>query len=873
MKNLLLLIPLFLCGVVSNANDHNGPKGAKATTAVVELIIILGENNAGGRALNSAALTTELAARPSVQILNNITLTFQSIDIGYNNNLGQNNGATTSEHGLELGLTNQKEAGNLSNDVFVVKCGKNGGKIEEFIAGNSSGYWEESMTRIDAAIAYLDGLGQEYRITVWQSIGLNDWVEYDGNPNYPQQWKNDMNTFRSQFRSRYGSNIPFIITKFNQTVSGFPSSWNTAIQQLSDEDIPLGRAIDVSGAAFNTGDPSNWSYDGLKTIAARMVTSMNTLLGATTTQATYYVAPNGSNSNPGTLTAPFATWEKLSSVMVAGDVAYIRGGTYRTTKAASVSTHCQLQNLHGTATSMIKIWAYPGEFPVFNFDNITPSYSDPTCVSLINSEYVHIKGLRITGMKQHTSGSGITRGFHIENVNHTTIEFTEVDHMGGYGFYLRDGVNDNLFVNCDAHHLDDRMSNPGAWGGSNGFDCTGGVNATRNTFDRCRAWWVSDDGFDFYGTNGIQTLKNCWSFWNGFEPGTFIQRGDGDGFKLGPDAGGMHNTLLRTLTNCVAFENKQHGFNQNVGDMKYKLYNNTSFKNGATGYMWDFVSPAPVQDFRNNVSFMDAQARRGNETTGSFNTWNVGVTVTSGDFLSITSTGADGPRQSDGSLPVLNFLHLVPASDLVNSGTNVGLPYIGSAPDRGAYENGTVLPVKLVDLTASLRPAGVLLQWATVTEVNSDFFLVESSIDGINFSSLGTVNSNGNSTIRMEYNFTDISPKPGINYYRLKMVDRDGQYEYSTIVSATIKDNSLGSITFVTSELSNNMLRLNINSSKQQPSMLGLYDARGRLLFGSDIILQKGMNNIARPVFAAGAIYYCKLMTAEESKTATLLKR
>src|SRR4051812_18619752 len=85
-----------------------------------------------------------------------------------------------------------------------------------------------------------------------------------------------------------------------------------------------------------------------------------------TNATTYYVATNGSDNNPGTMAAPFATWEKLSSVMVAGDIAYIRGGTYRTAKSASSSTHCQFQNLHGTASNMIKIWAYPGEYPILN---------------------------------------------------------------------------------------------------------------------------------------------------------------------------------------------------------------------------------------------------------------------------------------------------------------------------------------------------------------------------------------------------------------------------------------------------------------------------------------------------------------------------
>ena len=43
---------------------------------------------------------------------------------------------------------------------------------------------------------------------------------------------------------------------------------------------------------------------------------------------TYYVATNGNDANAGTISSPFATWEKLATVLVAGDIAYIRGGTY-----------------------------------------------------------------------------------------------------------------------------------------------------------------------------------------------------------------------------------------------------------------------------------------------------------------------------------------------------------------------------------------------------------------------------------------------------------------------------------------------------------------------------------------------------------------
>jgi hypothetical protein len=70
------------------------------------------------------------------------------------------------------------------------------------------------------------------------------------------------------------------------------------------------------------------------------------------------------------------------------------------------------------------------------------------------------------------------------------------------------------------------------------------------------------------------------------------------------------------------------------------------------------------------------------------NSWQ-GFTVTADDFAAacgVDTAGVRGPRNADGSLPVLNFMHLNPESDLVNHGTNVGLPFEGLHPDLGCYE-------------------------------------------------------------------------------------------------------------------------------------------------------------------------------------------
>ena len=70
------------------------------------------------------------------------------------------------------------------------------------------------------------------------------------------------------------------------------------------------------------------------------------------------------------------------------------------------------------------------------------------------------------------------------------------------------------------------------------------------------------------------------------------------------------------------------------------------------------------------------------------NTWDssTGVTVTAADFVSVDGTQLATARNSDGSLPTINFLHLASGSDLINKGVDVGLTYLGTYPDLGAFE-------------------------------------------------------------------------------------------------------------------------------------------------------------------------------------------
>lgn len=95
-----------------------------------------------------------------------------------------------------------------------------------------------------------------------------------------------------------------------------------------------------------------------------------------------------------------------------------------------------------------------------------------------------------------------------------------------------------------------------------------------------------------------------------------------------------------------------------------------------------------------------------------------------------------------------------------------------------------ITPVTLLDFYALQVEGGIELVWHTATEIDNDKFIVERSVDGFEFRAIDEVSGNGNSDDIIEYRYMDINPEVGTNYYRLKQVDFDGDFEYSPIAIA-----------------------------------------------------------------------------------------
>jgi hypothetical protein len=96
---------------------------------------------------------------------------------------------------------------------------------------------------------------------------------------------------------------------------------------------------------------------------------------------------------------------------------------------------------------------------------------------------------------------------------------------------------------------------------------------------------------------------------------------------------------------------------------------------------------------------------------------------------------------------------------------------------------GTVLPITLSGFFANLTRSGeVNLTWQTAMEKNNAYFDIERTEDGINFKNIGQVRGKGNTSSGFVYGFMDKKPNKNFNYYRLKQVDDDGSFEYSSVI-------------------------------------------------------------------------------------------
>ncbi|MBI5473845.1 MAG: right-handed parallel beta-helix repeat-containing protein [Ignavibacteriae bacterium] len=392
---------------------------------------------------------------------------------------------------------------------------------------------------------------------------------------------------------------------------------------------------------------------------------MAALLASTQVDARIlYVSTSGLDTNPGTFELPFRNISKGYSTAVAGDTIMLRGGTFALTATISFSKS-------GSTANKYYLLAYPGEYVLIDFSGMGGSSRGFS----LSGSYWYIRGLDFYKAPDN--------GMHISGSNNT-VERCIFRENGDTGLQLSNGASNNRIINSDSYYNVDASQ-----GNADGFAPKLDVG-TGNYFYGCRAWQNSDDGWDGYirprpAVVPTTTMENCWTFRNGYLKSGAASTGNGNGFKMGGSdtANLSHNVILK---NCLAFQNRVKGFDQNNDRGSMTLLNCTAFSNGTNYGMSGVFDAGSVMTLKNCVSAGTGGVNVHANAVQATNSWRAPFVVTNDDFQSIDTTGVRGPRNADGSLPTLSFMRLAPGSDLIDAGTNVGLPFNGSAPDLGCFE-------------------------------------------------------------------------------------------------------------------------------------------------------------------------------------------
>jgi hypothetical protein len=384
---------------------------------------------------------------------------------------------------------------------------------------------------------------------------------------------------------------------------------------------------------------------------------------------TYYVSTSGDDATGiGTIDLPYKTITKAVSVAIAGDTVFVRGGTYSLSASISISKS-------GTSSARYHLIAYPGDIVRPVLDYSTQAFGSRG-ISLSGS-YWYIKGIDVVQAGDN--------GLYINGSNNI-IEFCTFSENRDSGLQLSGGAANNQIINCDSFFNAD----PTDYGDADGFACKMDVGSG-NYFYGCRSWLNCDDGWDGYmrGATGVTTtLENCWTWRNGyFKNGTDAgAAANGNGFKMGgSDTKNLvHNFIVK---NCLSFHNKAKGFDQNSNAGSITLYNCTAYMNTGKDYMLN--SSGVTYDVSSVFTVINCLALGTSGT--SFRASTILTTnnfsTTASDYISVDTTGISGPRKVDGSLPDITFMHLKQGSQFIDAGTNVGLPYYGTAPDLGFFES------------------------------------------------------------------------------------------------------------------------------------------------------------------------------------------
>lgn len=181
------------------------------------------------------------------------------------------------------------------------------------------------------------------------------------------------------------------------------------------------------------------------------------------------------------------------------------------------------------------------------------------------------------------------------------------------------------------------------------------------------------------------------------------------------------------------------------------------------------------------------------------------------------------------------------------------------------------LPIELISFSAKLNDKAIQLDWHTASEHNNAFFHIERSANGRDFENIGKITGAGTSHVPLDYQYTDLLPLTGWNYYRLRQEDFDGQFSYSQIEAVWLGKGGDTDRLYLFPNPATNALNFRTVNLIQPGDQLEIYDFTGRLVqrFSAVEALNAPVDISKLP---AGA-YIARLRTAAGGMSTSFMKQ
>jgi len=153
------------------------------------------------------------------------------------------------------------------------------------------------------------------------------------------------------------------------------------------------------------------------------------------------------------------------------------------------------------------------------------------------------------------------------------------------------------------------------------------------------------------------------------------------------------------------------------------------------------------------------------------------------------------------------------------------------------------LPIKAINLQAKATNGEVLLQWQTIDEINTASFTIQHSTDGAIFSDIGTKDAVGSGN--NGYSYIDALAASGVNYYRIKSIDKTGSFSYSNVAKLTTNNSQLTTYSLYPNPLKGSTLNVKLGNVTAGKYVVTIYNALGQKVNEQTILHTGGSGSYA----------------------------